>query len=254
MSEVEPGKAQFIAAVIGNFSNLIREFPQGKRAINLEISMTGYKFVATVFTCEAFPQEWATSQNNLGTAYFDRIRGKKTENLEVAISYYKAALQEYTREAFPQEWATIQNGLGNVYVKRIEGKRVDNLETGIRYYQAALEIRTPSDSPQQWATTQHNLGTAYRNRIVGREQKIWNRQSAVTMVPWRYASAKSPSTLQSRDSNKFGCCLLRAHPGKTSRKFGIGNPLLRCCFGGTHRRSFSRKMGNTPKQSGYCLL
>ncbi|MCC3408817.1 MAG: CHAT domain-containing protein [Microcoleus sp. PH2017_10_PVI_O_A] len=177
MSEVEPGQAQFIAAVIGNFSNLIREFPQGKRAINLEISITGYKFVATVFTCEAFPQEWATSQNNLGTAYFDRIRGKKTENLEVAISYYKAALQEYTREAFPQEWATIQNGLGNVYVKRIEGKRVDNLETGIRYYQAALEIRTPSDSPQQWATTQHNLGTAYRNRIRG--ERAENLEEAI---------------------------------------------------------------------------
>ena len=69
----------------------------------------------TVRTREAFPQEWATTQNNLGVAYGDRIQGSRAENLEAAIKAYEAALTVYTREAFPQDWAMAQNNLGIAY-------------------------------------------------------------------------------------------------------------------------------------------
>ena len=59
----------------------------------------------TVYTREAFPQDWAMTQNNLGIAYRNRIQGSRAENLEAAIKALEAALTVYTREAFPQDWA-----------------------------------------------------------------------------------------------------------------------------------------------------
>ncbi|MEQ9238689.1 hypothetical protein [Coleofasciculus sp. E2-BRE-01] len=45
LAEVEAEQAQAIAAVIGNFSNLIKQFPLGSQANNLEIAIwTNTKF------------------------------------------------------------------------------------------------------------------------------------------------------------------------------------------------------------------
>ena len=65
------------------------------------------------------------AQNNLGTAYWDRIQGNRAENLEAAIKASEAALTVYTREAFPQEWAKTQNNLGIAYqtASRAAGRR-----------------------------------------------------------------------------------------------------------------------------------
>ena len=68
-----------------------------------------------VYTREAFPFEWATTQNNLGTAYYDRIRGEKAENLERAIAAYLASLEVRTREAFPIDNAETLYNLGLAY-------------------------------------------------------------------------------------------------------------------------------------------
>ena len=79
----------------------------------------------TVYTREAFPQDWAMTQNNLGNAYRDRIQGSRAENLEAAIKAYEAALTVRTREAFPQDWAMTQNNLGTAYrtASRAAGRR-----------------------------------------------------------------------------------------------------------------------------------
>ena len=53
-------------------------------------------------TFEAFPEQWATTQNNLALAYNHRIRGEKADNLEKAIAACQEALKVYTFEAFPQ--------------------------------------------------------------------------------------------------------------------------------------------------------
>jgi hypothetical protein len=37
----------------------------GDKASNIEIAIAGYEVVLTVFTRQAFPQDWATTQNNL---------------------------------------------------------------------------------------------------------------------------------------------------------------------------------------------
>ncbi|WP_287295698.1 tetratricopeptide repeat protein [Moorena sp. SIO2C4] len=39
-----------------------------------------------VRTRQAFPIDWAMTQNNLGLAYYDRITGDKAQNLEDAFA------------------------------------------------------------------------------------------------------------------------------------------------------------------------
>jgi CHAT domain-containing protein len=107
------------------------------------------------------------TQNNLGNAYWERIRGERADNLERAIASYNASLEVYTREAFPYDWAMTQNNLGNAYWERIRGERADNLELAIASYNASLEVYTREAFPEQWATTQNNLGIAYLYRIRG---------------------------------------------------------------------------------------
>ncbi|MBE8970168.1 tetratricopeptide repeat protein [Nostocales cyanobacterium LEGE 12452] len=175
--EVDPEKAQVIASVIGEFSNLIQQFPLGNIASNLEIAIHGYEIATTVFTYELFPHILAAIQNNIGTAYRSRIRGDKAENLEMAIRYYQAALQVRTRKAFPQDWARTQNNLALAYRDRIRGDKAENLEMAIRYYQASLQVRTREAFPQDWAATQNNLGTAYSHRIRG--DKAENLEMAI---------------------------------------------------------------------------
>ena len=58
----------------------------------MEAAIKAYEAALTVRTREAFPQDWATTQNNLAIAYRDRIKGSKADNLEAAIKAYEAAL------------------------------------------------------------------------------------------------------------------------------------------------------------------
>ena len=103
------------------------------------------------------------TQNNLATAYSDRIRGERAENIEKAIAFYKSALEVYSRDAFPQNWAMTQNNLAIAYKNRIRGERAENIEKAIACYKAALEVRTRDAFPQNNAETLFNLGLAYRD-------------------------------------------------------------------------------------------
>jgi CHAT domain-containing protein len=173
LEDAKRDKAESIARVIGNFSNLIREFPLGNQADNIEIAITGYDIVSSVYTRTNFPQDWAMTKNNLGNAFSERIRGNKADNIEIAITAFSAALEVYTHPDslnFPQDWAMTQNNLGNAYRDRIKGDPSENLEIAIKAYTAALQIYRRNHflhCPQDLATTQNNLGNAYRDRIKG---------------------------------------------------------------------------------------
>ncbi|MFM7405813.1 MAG: hypothetical protein ACKO3K_03870 [Cuspidothrix sp.] len=115
IAEAEPDTAQFLAITIGEFSNLIQQFPLGNKANNIEIGITCYEIALTFFTRQTSPENWATLQNNLGNAYSDRIRGDKAENLEYAIKAYKEALKVRNRTDFPQNNAETLLNLGILY-------------------------------------------------------------------------------------------------------------------------------------------
>ncbi|WP_449419221.1 CHAT domain-containing protein [Phormidium nigroviride] len=176
-AKVEATQAYNIALDIFNLGNLIKQFPLGSRLVNLEIAIAGYEIVAIVFNRDAFPEAWATTQNNLGLAYWDRIRGEKAENIESAIASYTAALEVRTRQAFPQQWAQTQNNLAIAYRNRIRGEKAENIESAIASYTAALAVLTREAFPQDWAQTQYNLAIAYSDRIRG--EKAENIESAI---------------------------------------------------------------------------
>ncbi|MUG91941.1 CHAT domain-containing protein [Scytonema sp. UIC 10036] len=171
LAEIEPSTAKDIAEVIFIFSNLIQQFPLGSKANNIEIAITGYEIVLTVYTRSAFPKKWADTQNNLGSVYLDRIIGERKENIELALAACFAALEVRTRNSFPKQWAMTQINLGNAYLYRIIGERKENIELALSAYSAALAVYTRSDFPQQWATTQINLGNAYLYRIIGERKE-----------------------------------------------------------------------------------
>jgi len=89
-----------------------------ERAENLEQAVETYQLALQVYTREAFPEDWAMTQNNLANAYKNRIRGGRAENLEQAISAYQLALQVRTRDAFPKECRQTARNLGNLYFEQ----------------------------------------------------------------------------------------------------------------------------------------
>ncbi|NEO61882.1 MAG: tetratricopeptide repeat protein, partial [Moorea sp. SIO4G2] len=91
LAEAEADEAKLIAAVIGIFSNRIQQLPLGDKASTMEIAITGYEVALTVFTREAFPIDWASTQTNLGAAYGNRIKGEKAQNIEEAIACLQQA-------------------------------------------------------------------------------------------------------------------------------------------------------------------
>ena len=166
-AEKLPETRKNIAQFFEMFGALIQQFPLGDRMLNLELSITAHQLALRVYTREAFPEDWATIQNNLGAAYSNRIRGDRAENLEQSITAFELVLQVRTREAFPEDWAGTQNNLGTAYGDRIRGDRAENLEQSIAAYELALQVRTREAFPEDWAGTQNNLGIAYRKRIRG---------------------------------------------------------------------------------------
>src|SRR4028119_1297871 len=165
------------AAALGRLGNLYQQYRQGDRASNLEEAIAYFTAALTVYTRDAFPENWALTQNNLANAYLYRIRGEKAENIELAIAFYSAALSVYTRDAFPENWAATQNNLAIAYSNRIRGEKAQNIEVAIASCTAALTVYTRDTFPENWAVTQNNLGEAYRNRIRG--EKAQNIELAI---------------------------------------------------------------------------
>jgi tetratricopeptide (TPR) repeat protein len=126
--------SQLIGSLLGDLGNAYPRRRKGEPADNIERAIKAYEAALTVRTRDAFPQEWAQTQNNLGAAYRKRIRGESADNIEQAIKAYKAALTVLTRDAFPEKWALTQNDLGIAYRTRIRGESADNIEQAIKAY------------------------------------------------------------------------------------------------------------------------
>ncbi|MUG94181.1 tetratricopeptide repeat protein [Scytonema sp. UIC 10036] len=171
LRNVQLEEARNKASSINSFSNLIQQFPLGNRAINLEIAITGYEVALSVFTRNTDSVSWALIQNNLGSAYSERLKGDKAENLENAIAAYRLALDVRTREDFPEQWARTQYYLGIAYYNLLKDNRSQNLQQAIAAYESALNVYTRKQFPDEWAETQNNLASAYFYRIEGEKGK-----------------------------------------------------------------------------------
>jgi uncharacterized LabA/DUF88 family protein len=102
--ENQPAKAVSIARLIVKFSNLIKNFEQGNRSINLEIAIAGYESALTVVTNEAFSQDWSGIQQNLTSVYQQRqdILSKTITELKENTVQAQTQINNLTEE-FQQE-------------------------------------------------------------------------------------------------------------------------------------------------------
>jgi hypothetical protein len=76
------------------------------------MAIASYTNALSVYTRRRFPQDWAMTQNNLATAYSDRILGDKAQNIEMAIASYTHAFGSLHPPSVSQDWAMTQNNLG----------------------------------------------------------------------------------------------------------------------------------------------
>ncbi|MEG5071281.1 CHAT domain-containing protein, partial [Microcoleus sp. B3-D2] len=140
---------------------------KGDRGENIERAIAFYEAALQVRTRDAFPQDWAMTQNNLANAYNYRIKGDRGENIERAIAFYEAALKVRTRDAFPQYWAMTQHNLANAYLYRIKGERGENIEKAIQLFKVALQVCTPTALPIDCLQTGRSLGN------LGFAENLW---------------------------------------------------------------------------------
>ena len=160
-----------------------------------------FAWLRVVFTLEAFPVEYAHGQQNLASAYSQRINGEQRDNLEQAITCCHQALQVYTLETLPVEYARVHKNLCLAYWQRIAGERRDNLEQAIISCHEGLRVSTLHDSPFQYARLQNNLGAVYLVRVAGErrdnlEQAIACYREALQVwtleaFPYQYAKIQN---------------------------------------------------------------
>jgi hypothetical protein len=65
-------------------ANSLLQDPQGERADNVEQAIHHYQQALEVHTRQAFPQDWALAQHNLGAAYDENRFSEARHALEIA--------------------------------------------------------------------------------------------------------------------------------------------------------------------------
>ncbi|MCG8332545.1 MAG: CHAT domain-containing protein [Chitinophagales bacterium] len=104
--------------------------------------------------------EFSMTQNNLGVAYYRRIKYPYKESLKKAIDCYKSSLNFFSSEFHPSKHAEVLNNLGNAYSEMPED-RMKYLQLAVACYKNALKFRTLEEAPLDYASTITNLGIVY---------------------------------------------------------------------------------------------
>ncbi|HVO44280.1 MAG TPA: hypothetical protein VMT34_16750, partial [Aggregatilineales bacterium] len=148
------------AAVQVSLGIVYQEHPFGDRRMNLHHAIAACTQALRFYTPRTAPLDYATTQDNLGSAYGDLAGVEdRPENLRRAISAYDEALRFRTPEAAPLDCAGTQNNLGTTYgdLASVED-RAANLQRAIEAFSEALRFYTPKTAPLDYAGTQNNLG------------------------------------------------------------------------------------------------
>ncbi len=154
-----------LAGLVLAFGNLLAQFPLGNPGLNKQIAITAYANALRVYTEAELPQDYAMTNNNLGTAYSDLapFSANPAEQIEKAIANYANALRVRTEAELPQDYAMTNNNLGNAYsdLAPFCANPAEQIEKAIAAYANALRVSTEAELPQDYAMTNNNLGTAY---------------------------------------------------------------------------------------------
>lgn len=149
----------------------------GGRSEGLQESIDCYHAALSFFTRDNFPEQWAATQINLGSAYSYLSNDDHARNFRIAIEHYQAALTVYDEQNFPEQWAGTLYNLGSTYAELQTGDQAENLQNAINCYQATLKVYTESDFPQEWAKVMGSLGYAYAK--LPNEHRVQNLREAI---------------------------------------------------------------------------
>lgn len=192
---IPSGQSLQIATTILSFSNLIREFPQGDKAINLRIATTGYEVAATIYTKKDFPEQWGNIQDAIRELFQIQLFEAVFKNLDKNLENPKAVvypLLEANKYKLDERFATVLRlkteamlseippkyakdiaasllGLSLVIKEFRHGNEANNLEIAITGYEIASKILTCEALPEAWGMCQFMLGNAYHRRIKGEQ-------------------------------------------------------------------------------------
>ncbi len=175
------------AIVLAQFGNVMQHLALADRSLPLELAIGAYEQALGRLLAQAQPQIWATTLNNLATAYCDRIHGDRTTNLETAIALYGQALENrVAADALGQ--ATPLTGLARAYHLRHQGNRAMNLALAIDCYRQALGLLSPETYPVAWAAVMTGLAAAQGDQMLGVrtdniEQAIASYKAAIACKP-----------------------------------------------------------------------
>ena len=149
------------------------------------------------------PKNWATTQNNLGTAL--QALGQRegdSARLRDAITAHTAALTVWTPKAAPMDWATTQHNLGIAYLSLDELDRaagwVDKADSA---FSNALTVRTRETSEYLWADSFGGQGRASlaRFHLTGDRAELDRARSCLTEARVVFALDPLNITLQDFD-------------------------------------------------------
>lgn len=147
--------------VLATFANAMQQCALGHRAAQIELAIATYNWVLTELSTSSV--DWATTLNNLATAYRHRQMGDPADNLEQAIKLYQQALAVPS----PLTWPVTMTGLAAAYRDRIHGNPAENADSAIALYEQVLITIPQHRQPVIWATVANHLAAAYADRPTG---------------------------------------------------------------------------------------
>ncbi|MEH2024159.1 CHAT domain-containing protein [Nostoc sp.] len=139
---------------------------------NLELAIAAYEQALQVYTKEAFPTDWAMTQNNLGNAYSNRILGNRAKNTDTAIAALQEVLQVYTPEADPINSLNTSRNLGNLHFTQ------SNWQPAINAYEKSI---TAVELSRSWAITDDR-----RQKVLAEAIEVYQKlvQSYINTEQW----------------------------------------------------------------------
>lgn len=161
VAHADPITRPMALRVIATFANAMQQWTLGNRAAQIELAIATYNWVLTELPPRSV--DWATTLNNLATAYRHRQMGDPADNLEQAIKLYKQALAVHS----PLTWPVTMTGLAAAYRDRIDGNPAENIDSAIAAYEQALGAIPRHTQPLAWTMVTNHLAAAYGDRQVG---------------------------------------------------------------------------------------
>jgi tetratricopeptide (TPR) repeat protein len=167
LSKISGDNSHTYAMILNNLGAAYNDLARYQdTADNLQLSIEAYQTALRYRPAKDDPLKYASTQNNLGTAYWHLAQQVdqqlSVQMLQQAIASYSEALNYYNPKEEPLNWAMIQNNLGTTYWNLAQYEQSTTfLELAIKAYHQALKYRRSDLAPAACAATQNNLGTAY---------------------------------------------------------------------------------------------